>query len=67
MEVEELRGLAVTQCEWGLFGDTLLTGISEVPRDEAVLSLFCSCGVPAGPASMGGGDAGRADSIFWVT
>lgn len=35
MEVEELRGLAITQCEWGLFGDTLLTGISEVPRDEA--------------------------------
>lgn len=35
MEVEELRGLAVTQYEWRLFGDTVLAGISEVPRDEA--------------------------------
>lgn len=54
MEVEELRGLAGTQCEWGLLGDIVLAGISEVPRDEAAaVIVFLSMWCPSWPCEHG--------------
>lgn len=54
MEVEELRGLAVTQCEWGLSGDTVLAGISEVPRDgAAAVIVFLFMWYPSWPCEHG--------------
>lgn len=54
LEVEELRGLAGTQCEWGLLGDTVLAGISEVPRDgAAAVIVFLFMWYPSWPCEHG--------------